>query len=54
MRFDWTFQVVEPGLWLFAASEYRGRIVASLDRVRVNGSEAKIVARGPGRADGPD
>jgi hypothetical protein len=54
MDFQWTFQVVEPGLWLFAASEDEsGRIIARVDRVRVNGAEAKPIAR-EGRADEPD
>ena len=52
MRFDWRFQVVEPGLWLFAASETdASQVVARLDRIRVNGAEAKPIARGEGRAD---
>jgi hypothetical protein len=51
MRFDWTFQVVEPKLWLFATSEsVDGRIVARVDRIRVNGADAKPIARGEGRA----
>jgi protocatechuate 3,4-dioxygenase beta subunit len=55
MQFDWTFQVVEPRLWLFAASEGAdGRIIARADRLRVNGAEAKLVARGEVRAAGPD
>ena len=55
MRFDWTFQVVEPKLWLFAASEAdTGKAGARVDRVRVNGAEARPVARGEHREARPD
>jgi hypothetical protein len=51
MRFDWTFQVVEPGLWLFAACEAGpGEAAGRVDRVRVNGADARVVARGEPRA----
>jgi hypothetical protein len=47
MRFDWTFQIVEPGLWLFAASHLGGdQVAARVEQVRVNGADAKQVARG--------
>jgi hypothetical protein len=55
MQFDWTFQVVRPKLWLFAASETdTGQVVARVDRVRVNGAEARLIVRGEGRAGEPD
>ena len=55
MRFDWTFQVVEPKLWLFATSEPgAGEAVVRVDRVRVNGADARVVARSERRAAGPD
>lgn len=55
MPFDWTFQVIEPKLWLFAASTSdTGQVVARVDQVRVNGAEAKPIARGQGRTDEPD
>jgi hypothetical protein len=51
MCFDWTFQVIEPKLWLFAASGTGTDAVdARVDRVRVNGADAKQVARGERRA----
>jgi hypothetical protein len=54
-RFDWTFQVVEPKLWLFATSEIdNGRVVRRLDQIRVNGADAKPIARGEPRAAEPD
>jgi hypothetical protein len=45
--FDWTFQVVEPNLWLFASSHsIQGEVTARLDRILVNGNNAKLIARG--------
>lgn len=47
MIFDWAFQVVEPGLWLFAESQYQGHgTVARLDQVKVNGADATVIVRG--------
>jgi hypothetical protein len=55
MPFEWRFQVVEPGLWLFASSYTdEGEIVADVDQVRVNGSAAKLLARGQSPARKPD
>ena len=47
MRFGWKFRVYEPGLWLFAfapdaAAGDDKKLIASADKVRVNGEEAKI------------
>jgi hypothetical protein len=47
MRFGWTFQVVEPGIWLFASGYSEdGDVVAQVDQVRVNGAAAKLVTQG--------
>jgi hypothetical protein len=55
MRFDWTFQVVAPKLWLFATSEPGpGESVVRVDRVRVNGADATVIARGERLAGGLD
>lgn len=50
MRFDWLFQVFEPGLWLFAEA-YAGDgdesvVVATLDEVRIDGDGAERIAVG--------
>jgi hypothetical protein len=46
-RFDWTFQVVEPALWLFASSySDRGEVAARVDQIKVNRKEATVIAQG--------
>jgi len=42
MRFNWAFQVSEPGLRLFAAR--RSQVAATVDQVEVNGVEVKRIA----------
>jgi hypothetical protein len=47
MRFDWTFQLVEPALWLFASSYCDdNEVTARLDQIRVNGLKAKVIVQG--------
>jgi hypothetical protein len=46
MKFAWTFRVYEPSLWLLASARYGtghadGKPVAWIEKVRVNGTEAK-------------
>jgi hypothetical protein len=48
MRFDWRFQVVEPGLWLLnsAYDADSSKPAAEVDGVKVRGAEARRVAVG--------
>lgn len=46
MKFAWTFHVYDPGLWLLASARYGagqadGKAVAWIEKVHVNGTEAK-------------
>jgi hypothetical protein len=47
MAFTWTFRVYEPGLWLFSSARYdtgqaESKVMASIDKVQINGGEAKL------------
>ncbi len=46
MKFDWTFRVYEPGLWLFSSGQYpriaNGAFVANVENVIVNEAPAKL------------
>jgi hypothetical protein len=48
MTFDWTFNLFEPGLWLLASArgDDRRGDSAVVDRVRVNGADARPIAEG--------
>jgi hypothetical protein len=48
MRFDWSFQVFDPGLWLFASTrrDGDGDAAAVVDRVKVNGADARPIPEG--------
>jgi hypothetical protein len=47
-KYDWTFRVYEPGLWLFDTSrtesgEYPDGIIARIQNVKVNGRDGQVI-----------